>query len=457
MNSVFWIMDEAPAFQTKNGGDNAKNVYGTLRTSAQSRFAWMHWIGIIISFPRKQQGDFTLDRYERAHKPDCEADCDKHSKDVFGDRAATWEVHPRYELIETELEGEEHFYLKSLGYKLERTEGDIAFLRHPMYQPFSDDWVIIEDLNVRVPVEFQEDFESEGVDAMTKFMAQPPLTEGGFFENPHTITEAINRDLPPLITTIGQREEFLAKDGIKRTYVTHTIEQYPPVIQGATYFMHGDPGLKKDSFSLAMCHTMPESKVIDEGKGAMVEIRRTIVDFLITWEPRPNRPVDLLNVDEVMQDLVRHYDVRRVTFDRWNSAHSIQALVKMGVDAEDMAFSNAEQMSMYRFARLLFYNNMIELPYDEALQNELKFLKEKNGKIEHDLYGKDRADAVVAAAWNASGRSLQRSASHAFTQIFDTGTNQVRALRLYRRTLRNSAVIGLIQQRVKLCGANRSK
>lgn len=144
MNIVFWIMDEASAFQTRNGGDNANNVYSTLRTSAQSRFAWMHWIGIIISFPRKQQGDFTLDKYERS----------KLSDDIFGDRAATWEVHPRWE------------------------KG------HPMYQPLSDEWVIIEDLNVRVPKEFEEDFLHDGVDAMTKLMAQPPLTEGGFFENP---------------------------------------------------------------------------------------------------------------------------------------------------------------------------------------------------------------------------------------------------------------------------------
>ena len=61
-----------------------------------------------------------------------------------------------------------------------------------MYQKHSDEWVIIEDLNVRVPREFQEDFESDGVDAMTKYMAQPPLTEGGFFENPVAIVEAVN-------------------------------------------------------------------------------------------------------------------------------------------------------------------------------------------------------------------------------------------------------------------------
>jgi hypothetical protein len=131
--------------------------------------------------------------------------CTKHTDDVFGDRAGTWEVHPRYEILEVELESEEHFYLKDLGYKIHKVEGDRVWLKHPMYQEFSDEWVIIEELNMRVPKEYEEDFDTDGQDAMTKFMAQPPLTEGGFFENPHTITEAVNRDLPPLIAPVGSR------------------------------------------------------------------------------------------------------------------------------------------------------------------------------------------------------------------------------------------------------------
>jgi hypothetical protein len=64
MNILVWVMDEASAFRTVNGGDNADQVHGTLRSSALSRFEFMHWIGIVISFARKQQGDFTLGRYD---------------------------------------------------------------------------------------------------------------------------------------------------------------------------------------------------------------------------------------------------------------------------------------------------------------------------------------------------------------------------------------------------------
>lgn len=332
MNVLAWVMDEASAFRTANGVDNAENVYGTLRSSAQSRFGWMHWIGAIISFPRKQQGDFTLKKYEQSLKSD----------NIFGDRAATWEVHPRWE------------------------QG------HPMYQASSDQWTVIEDLNVRVPKEFEEDFLHDGVDALTKYMAQPPLTEGGFFENPHMITEAVNRDLSPLVASVGSRQEILA-EGIIRNYVTREITSFPPVVDGAPYFMHGDPGLKKDAFSICLCHTLPDVKVVNEAKGRNTQIQKVVVDFVLSWDPRPGRPVDLLQVDEVIETIAKLYNVRRVTFDRWNSAQSIQKLVAMGIDADDMNFSNADQLAMYRYLRLCFSNAMIELPPgDEVTQNELK-------------------------------------------------------------------------------------
>ena len=324
-NVVFWVMDEASAFRTANGVDNADTVYQSLRSSAQSRFAWMHWMGFTISFPRKQTGDFTLKKYELS----------KTNPNIYGDRGCTWEINPRWE------------------------KG------HPMYQAHSDQWVIIEDLNVRVPKEFEEDFTTDGTDAMTRYMAQPPLTEGGFFENPVTIKEAVNRDLQPIIAEVGLREQELEHGGTRR-YVTRTIISLPPVVEGAEYFMHGDPGLKQDAFCLAVAHTLPESKTVNETATKTVDIKRTVVDFVLPWTPRTNRPVDLLNVDDVILQLCRHYNIRQVTFDRWNSANSIQKIVAEGIDAEDMSFSNPEQLAMYRFLRLSFYNDMIELaPGDE--------------------------------------------------------------------------------------------
>jgi hypothetical protein len=253
-----------------------------------------------------------------------------------------------------------------------------------------------------VPKEFEEDFLHDGQLAKTQLMADPPPTEGAFFENPQALDEAVNPNLPKLLTTVGVREEMLPEGQIRR-YIRHDIDQLPPRVGGMCYGAHGDPGLKKDAFSIALAYSTSESKTINVGPGETIEVPKVVVPLIISWEPKPRRPVDLLNQEEVMMKLAELYNIRRFTFDPWDSAHSIQKLVRFGVDAEDMAFSNAQQYAMYRFLRLLVYNNMIELPDDPELLNELKFLRDNNGKIEHDVYGKDRADAVAAAVWNAAG------------------------------------------------------
>lgn len=369
-NILVWVMDEASAFRTVNGADNADQVYKTLRSSARTRFMAKRWIGMVISFPRKQQGDFTINKYTSA------IDGKGH---IYADRAATWDIHPMFDP------------------------------EHPMYdESVAKDWVTIEALNVTVPRVYEQDFLEDGIDALTKYMAEPPLTEGGFFENPDAINEAVadTEQLPTIITKPTEREEILDNGSVRR-YVRHEIESLPPVIPDAQYFMHGDPGLKQDAFALCLVHTLPEWKTVVGEQGEM-QIQRIECDFVLTWEPRYKKHVDLLNVEDTIMLLAKHYNVTRVTFDRWNSAQSIQRLVSYGIDAEDMSFSNPQQYAMYRYLRLCFYNGMIRIPDDRNLQNELKFLRDNNGKLEHDIHGKDRADALAAAVWNAAGKEYSR-------------------------------------------------
>jgi hypothetical protein len=87
LNLLAWVMDEASAFQTLGGKDNALNCYSTLSTSASSRFTEKRYIGIIISFPRKQVGDFTLQKYEEAAS----------DPTMYADRASTFDVNPRFD------------------------------------------------------------------------------------------------------------------------------------------------------------------------------------------------------------------------------------------------------------------------------------------------------------------------------------------------------------------------
>lgn len=370
LNLLAWVMDEASAFRTEGGADNADKCYSTLRSSADTRFPSHRWIGAVISFPRKQANDFTLDKYKEA----------KDDPTMFADRAATWEVHPFWDI------------------------------NHPAYREIP--FVVLEDLNLRVPETYMKHFLKDPVDARTKYMADPPPQEDGFFDIPQRIYDSVNADIPPLVCTPSvtvRAYDMPGGESVELPFVRMDLDSLPPRDPDAKYFMHGDPGLKKDAFSLAVGHKLSETGVIiDPETGEAREVSKLRIDFVLTWEPRPNTPVDLLNVDDIILTLCRYYGIRRVTFDRWNSASSIQKLLTAGIFAEDLSFSASMQLEMYRNLKMLVYNRLIELPQDEGLVNELVFLKLVNNKVDHDIYGKDRADAVAAVALAATGRQLSK-------------------------------------------------
>lgn len=122
---------------------------------------------------------------------------------------------------------------------------------------------------------------------------------------------------------------------------------------------------------------LPQAKWLVDAEGVEREVKKVVVDFVLTWEPRSNAPVDLMNVDETILHLANYYHIRRVTFDRWNSAGSIQRLMERGIMAEDLSFSNSQQFQMYRNLKLLVYNNLIQLPRDEALVKELTWVDDE--------------------------------------------------------------------------------
>ena len=117
-----------------------------------------------------------------------------------------------------------------------------------------------------------------------------------------------------------------------------------------------------------------------DGDGNEKQLQRVVVDFVLNWEPTSEKPVDLKNVEDVVEAIANYYSIQRITFDRWNSAPGIQNLIEKGFFAEDLSFSNAQQLGMYRNLKLLVHNTMITWPANDDLLLELKFLKLENGK-----------------------------------------------------------------------------
>ncbi len=378
-NVVAWVMDEADAFQTADGHENADRVYRVLRSSAQTRFPDKRWVGVIISYPRSEIG-FMFKHVKRQ----------KASDGAYVDVAAHWEVSPFYDPA------------------------------HPFYRNF--EWVTVHD-KFTIPKPFEQDFLNEPQSSAMAYMCVPPPVSGAFFEFPDLLEDCCE-DRPTaaiLAATVTYRQikvqgldesgEFVEGYEDRRfsaiSLLRKAIEPEP-----AHYFIHGDPGDTKDSFGLCLAHTLPETARIDL-LGRDLELNRVSVDLVIEWKPEFNQPVDQLNVRDVIIQLCNWYPVVQVTFDKFQSATVIQELLELEINAKSLSFSASQQLEMYRALKLLVYNKLVTWPrvsWPNLLEPQLRYLVQRGGRITHDesVSAKDVADAVAAACWYASGASMGR-------------------------------------------------
>lgn len=234
--------------------------------------------------------------------------------------------------------------------------------------------------------DFADDYERNPEDARAKYECLPPATVDAFFTMPEKLDAAFHGE--PLVTWEPTVTEVLGQQ-----YRTVNLISTRPPNPKHRYWLHGDAGLVSDSFGLALARA--------EGPGR-------VVDALIEWRPAPGMPVLLQDVERVIHAL-RDAGFRLLgcSFDRWNSAESIQRLGAAGIYAEAMTFSNPEQLQMFNHLKTLAYTEVLTLPREgpavERLRRELRRLQLLRGsKVDHPSgESKDLADAVAAACWRA--------------------------------------------------------
>lgn len=163
-------------------------------------------------------------------------------------------------------------------------------------------------------------------------------------------------------------------------------------------FGHVDYGLKKNAAAFAMCHA--------------VEIESSLwgiqVDALLKWDPRIDdngnlRMVSFENVEDLLKEIHLRRPFKRLGFDQYNSAATIQRLHAEGIDTYEASTANAEQCKYYDTFKELCNQGLVILPSDsfltpEACSELTGIVIVTNGdkrRITHPSYGKDLADAIV--------------------------------------------------------------
>lgn len=204
----------------------------------------------------------------------------------------------------------------------------------------------------------------------------------------------------PLLKWHQKIDERKDADGVTRKYVQIEIEQWPTLEKSTMRVLHGDPGKSDDSYAICIEHI--EMK---RGEGGRI-IPIVVNDLTLEWMPNPQIKsiVDYMNVGEIILKLWQTLNIINVSFDQWNSEATIQWLRQMGVSANEMKFTENQQMAMFNTTKQLIYAGQFEsYPGDEKTCEQFKALKKVGNRIDHPKTGKitdkDRSDCWMVCAF----------------------------------------------------------
>lgn len=176
------------------------------------------------------------------------------------------------------------------------------------------------------------------------------------------------------------------------------------------YKAHADPSKSNANFGIAIAH--PEY----EEDGTV----HCVFDLIHHFDPAdfPDHNIDYDFVEAWIWDKIKKFMPQEWTFDQWNSASTIQRLQKKVREAnfpkqvqvyEETATASHNWKRAENFKTAL---NMgwVHAPYYEQAELELKFLQEKNGKVEKPTMGpvqtKDVADCLMECVFTIIGEQV---------------------------------------------------
>lgn len=357
-NTFIVILDEISGFAmaTDEDAENAKTsaaIYKMYKASVTSRFPEYGKL-VLLSFPRFEE-DFIQQKYNQAIG---EKEVVIRSAVVYQDPDLP-EGTPGNELL---VEWEEDHIIRYARPK-------VFALRRPS-------WEVRPGRNIQM---YADDFFLDIGDALGRFACMPSNITGGFFKNMDKVKAAFSRS------------NGVDEDGIFRY-------DFSPK-EDTMYFMHVDLAQKHDHCAVGMAHV---DKWIQYQVGTSEQfdyLPLVNVDAIRWWTPSKTKSVDFKDVVEYVKAVRRRgFNLKLVTFDRWNSHDTINDLKANGIESEVLSVAKKH----YDDFLITCYDDRLLGPHEELLIKEMGELVEKKGKVDHPRKGsKDLADAVCGAIFNA--------------------------------------------------------
>lgn len=357
-NVLYVVLDEISGFalESTSGSEQsktAKAVYDMYRASVTSRFPEFGKL-VLLSFPRFKN-DFIQQRYNAV----------VDAKETLI-RTHTFKLDPD---LPEGTEGNE--------FTIEWEEDHIlSYVTPKVYALKRPSWEVNPNMKIG---DYVRDFYDNPVDALSRFACMPPDALDAFFKDRQKIEAAFSSTNGTSLDGVFN-DDFLP-DPTKR------------------YFLHVDLARVHDHAAVAMAHVEKwETRNIG---GKMTEPAPVVkVDCVRFWTPSKTKNVDFTDIREFILSLGRRaFDIRLVTFDRWESQETIDYLNSRGLKSEKLSVAKKHYQD---FAMVVGEERLsgpaIQLLVDELLQLQIT----RTDKVDHPRKGsKDLSDAVCGAIYNA--------------------------------------------------------
>jgi hypothetical protein len=171
--------------------------------------------------------------------------------------------------------------------------------------------------------------------------------------------------------------------------------ELPPVAE-FEYMAVIDPGFVHSDFALAILQLSPDGII------ALCQLR--------SWRGSKKQPIAFGWVCRQIKQQLDEYGINRVITDQYYAQAVIQELSKLGVVAEQRAFSGSTRATIFSNLRHLLVEQKIELLDSPELLSQLRSLEEERterGQINIRARGQNRDDLAVVVALGANELSRQ--------------------------------------------------
>ena len=274
---------------------------------------------------------------------------------------------------------------------------------------------------IEVPGEFRPDFAEDVDEALRNIAGVATFNVSPFIRDRASIYDAIRDGIPnpftrnEIVLDVMDDVQLAEFFQMKLVCRVHQGRWVPRINPAAPRFGHTDLSLSGDCAGIAMGHVSgitQTERTMDDGTVSQEPKVFIILDFMLRIRPPSSSEIDLSKIRAFWFYIHKFFPLRRVTFDGFQSADSMQLINKakkpnleaglVSVDKTSMPYDSLRSAHFDRRIAMYRYNPYI----DEVLDLERHVLLSNKIKVDHPIKAtqggrgsKDVSDAGAGVVW----------------------------------------------------------